>query len=273
MIQRNDNMMITKEITREKLREFNLNTQSAPILDVSELNLYREANHILDNISFSVESGTLVGIVGPNGAGKSTLLNVIAGLLEPTSGHITINREKGRKHDPLAYVPQREQLNWHFPLTASEVVMLGRTSQSKWRRRPNQRDKEIVQQCLERVGMWNERSRLLSKLSGGQKQRVLVARALAQEANVILLDEAFEGIDVGAQEYLVGVLRELRDSGIVVLMATHDLTNLADRFYKVLCLNKHVCAFGPPSEAFTPSVLQELYGSHGMEFTQNELGS
>jgi ABC-type Mn2+/Zn2+ transport system ATPase subunit len=238
-------------------------------LNVSEITLYRDTNQILDNVSFSVKSGTLVGIVGPNGAGKSTLLNVIAGLLPPTSGRVKINKQNSPPYDSLAYVPQREQLNWHFPLTSNEVVMLGRTAKIKWPRRPNKRDRDIVRNSLERVGMWDHRSRLLSKLSGGQKQRVLVARALAQEANVILLDEAFEGIDVGAQEYLVGVLRELRDDGIVVLMATHDLTNLADRFDQVLCLNRHVCAFGPPSEAFTPKVLQELYGSHGMEFTQN----
>ena len=133
--------------------------------------------------------------------------------------------------------------------------------------RPNDQDREYMKYCLNRVGMWIHRTDLMPELSGGQRQRVFIARALAQEAEVFLLDESFSGVDVGAQKYLVEVLRELRDEGKVILMATHDLTNLAERFDKVLCLNHHVCAYGPPAEVFTPEVLEELYGAHGVNFT------
>ena len=120
--------------------------------------------------------------------------------------------------------------------------------------------------------MWEQRSSLITELSGGQRQRVFIARALAQEASVILLDEAFSGVDVGAQEEIVKVLQSLRDEGRVVLLATHDLTNLAERFDQVLCLNHHVCACGPPEDAFTPEVMEEMYGSHGIEFDPNHFG-
>ena len=144
--------------------------------------------------------------------------------------------------------------------------MLGRSQRIGLFRRPGKRDRDAVESSLRRVGLWEQRSALVAELSGGQRQRVFVARALAQEAEIILLDEAFSGVDVGSQEGLVSVLQELRDDGKVVLIATHDLTNLAQRFDEVLCLNHHVCAFGPPEIAFTEDVLEELYGSHGVEF-------
>ena len=139
--------------------------------------------------------------------------------------------------------------------------------------RPGRKEKEMVRSCLGRVGLWEQRSSLITELSGGQRQRVFIARALAQEASVILLDEAFSGVDVGAQEEIVKVLQSLRDEGRVVLLATHDLTNLAERFDQVLCLNHHVCACGPPEDAFTPEVMEEMYGSHGIEFDPNHFSS
>ena len=142
-------------------------------------------------------------------------------------------------------MPQRESVNWRFPVTVMDVVMTGRCCKLGWFRRPGKKDREIVNVCLGRVGMWDYRSALMTELSGGQRQRVFVARALAQEANVLLLDEAFSGVDIGAQEELVEVLRALRDEGRIILLATHDLTNLAGRFDEVLCLNCHVCACGP----------------------------
>lgn len=221
---------------------------------------------MLDNVSFSVGPGTLMGVVGPNGAGKSTLFNAIAGTTRTGGGKILIRGSSGHKNSVLAYVPQSEKVNWRLPLTVADVVMLGRIPQIGWLRRPSQRDHDRVRASLERVGAWNQRSALVTELSGGQKQRVFVARALAQGADILLLDEAFSGVDVGSQEGLVTVLRGLRDEGRIVLIATHDLTNLADRFDQVLCLNHHVCAWGPPENAFTPSVLKELYGAHGVVF-------
>lgn len=222
----------------------------------------------LSDITFEVDAGTLMGVVGPNGAGKSTLFNAIAGLLPVRHGKVTLNRADPESGE-LAYVPQRESVNWRFPVTVMDVVMMGRCCRLGWFRRPGKKDREIVNVCLGRVGLWDLRSALMTELSGGQRQRVFVARALAQEASVLLLDEAFSGVDAGAQEELVEVLRTLRDEGRIVLLATHDLTNLADRFDQVLCLNCHVCACGPPDQVFTTEVMEELYGAHGIRLTMD----
>ena len=223
----------------------------------------------LSDVTFDVEAGTLMGVVGPNGAGKSTLFNAIAGLLPVRQGRVTLDGV-GVRNGALAYVPQRESVNWRFPVSVLDVVMMGRCCNLGWFRRPGKRDRELVKACLGRVGLWDYHSAPMTELSGGQKQRVFVARALAQEASVLLLDEAFSGVDVAAQEDLIEVLRTLRDEGRIVLLATHDLTNLSSRFDQVLCLNRHVCACGPPAQVFTSEVLEELYGSHGVDFTVDE---
>lgn len=238
-----------------------------PVLSVEGVSVDWGGFRVLDDVSFSAVAGTLMGVVGPNGAGKTTLFNVISGVLPALEGRVLFGGEDAdRSKGALAYVPQRERVNWRFPLSVAEVVMLGRSQGIGLFRRPGQRDREAVESSLRRVGLWGQRSALVAELSGGQRQRVFVARALAQEAEIILLDEAFSGVDVGSQEGLVSVLQELRDDGKVVLIATHDLTNLAQRFDEVLCLNHHVCAFGPPETAFTAEVLEELYGAHGVEF-------
>ena len=222
----------------------------------------------LSDITFDVEAGTLMGVVGPNGAGKSTLFNAIAGLLPVRQGKVTLHRA-GQERGGLAYVPQRESVNWRIPVTVMDVVMMGRCCRMGWFQRPGRRDREIVKACLGRVGLWDQRSALMTELSGGQKQRVFVGRALAQEASVLLLDEAFSGVDVAAQEALIGVLRTLRDEGRIVLLATHDLTNLAGRFDQVLCLNRHLCACGPPDQVFTSEVMEQMYGAHGVSLTMD----
>ncbi len=226
----------------------------------------------LSNITFDVDAGTLMGVVGPNGAGKSTLFNAIAGLLPVRHGKVTLH-QVDRRSGALAYVPQRESVNWRFPMSVLDVVMMGRCCKLGWFRRPGKRDRELVKACLGRVGLWNRRSSLMTELSGGQRQRVFVARALAQEASVLLLDEAFSGVDVGAQEGLVEVLQTLRDEGRIVLIATHDLTNLSSRFDEVLCLNRHVCACGPPGQVLTSQVMEDLYGDHGVRLATDGSGS
>ena len=222
----------------------------------------------LTGVDFEVGPGTLMGVLGPNGAGKSTLFGAIAGTLPVTHGSVTLVGDGARK-GALAYVPQRDTVNWRFPATALDVVMMGRCFNAGLLHRLGRKDRNIARQCLERVGLWDRRDALMVELSGGQRQRVFVARALAQEAVILLLDEAFSGVDVGAQEGLVNVLQSLRDEGRIVLLATHDVSNLARRFDQVLCINRHVCACGPPEIAFTAEVLEELYGSHGVEFASN----
>ncbi len=218
----------------------------------------RNGFRALTDVSFDVGPGQLVGVVGPNGAGKSTLFDAVAGVAPLVEGSIDRCGE-------LAYVPQRDSINWRFPATVHDVVMMGRYGPGGWFRRPGKADRNIVCACLERVGLWDRRSSPVTQLSGGQRQRVFIARALAQEANILMLDEAFSGVDVGAQEGIVGVLQSLCDEGRTVMLATHDLTNIAERFDLILCINRHVCAFGPPAQAFTADVLEELYGSHGID--------
>ena len=232
----------------------------------------RGGHTALTDVSFSVGPGTLTGVLGPNGAGKSTLFGAIAGTLPVAQGNVKLVGAAAAR-GALAYVPQRDSINWAFPATVSDVVTMGRTWNLGLFRQPGRRDRDAVRDCLERVGMWEQRSSLITELSGGQRQRVFIARALAQEACCVLLDEAFSGVDVGAQESIVEVLQTLRDEGKIVLLATHDLTNLSQRFDRVLCINHHVCAYGPPSEAFTTEVLEELYGSHGIEFAPGHFTS
>ena len=241
-------------------------------LSIQDVAVEFDGHMALRDVTFEVDAGTLMGVVGPNGAGKSTLFNAIAGLLPVRRGKVTLHRVD-QKSGELAYVPQQESVNWRFPVTAMDVVMMGRCCRQGWFRRPGKRDRELVNACLGRVGLWDHRAALMTELSGGQRQRVFVARALAQEASVLLLDEAFSGVDVGAQEDLVEVLQTLRDEGRIVLLATHDLTNLAGRFDQVLCLNRHVCACGPPDQVFTSEVMEKLYGAHGVRLTMDGAGS
>ena len=236
-----------------------------PGITVEKVTVKRGGHTALSEVSFTVGPGTLMGVLGPNGAGKSTLFESIVGILPLAQGTVKLHGSAS-VDGGLAYVPQRDSINWSFPATVLDVVGMGRWSNSFKFWGNGRGDRDLIRLCLDRVDMWDERASLVTELSGGQRQRVFIARALAQEASVILLDEAFSGVDVGAQEGIVEVLRTLRDEGKIVLLATHDLTNLAARFDEVLCINHHVCACGPPDEVFTNDVLEELYGSHGIEF-------
>ena len=243
-------------------------TVSDPGITMEDVTVMRGGHTALTEVTFSVGQGTLMGVLGPNGAGKSTLFEAIVGLLPLAKGTVKLHGS-ANENGGVAYVPQRDKINWQFPATVQDVVTMGRGWNVGWFRQPGRQDREIVRDCLDRVDLWDKRKSLVTELSGGQRQRVFIARALAQEASVILLDEAFSGVDVGAQEGIVEVLQTLRDEGRVVLLATHDLTNMAQRFDQILCINHHVCAQGPPDVAFTPEVLEELYGSHGIEFAAN----
>ena len=241
---------------------------SDPGISMEDVTVMRGGHTALTEVTFSVGPGTLMGVLGPNGAGKSTLFEAIVGLLPLSKGTVKLHGS-ANENGGVAYVPQRDKINWQFPATVQDVVTMGRGWNVGWFRQPGRQDREMVRDCLDRVDLWDKRKSLVTELSGGQRQRVFIARALAQEASIILLDEAFSGVDVGAQEGIIGVLQTLRDEGRVVLLATHDLTNMAQRFDQILCINHHVCAQGPPDVVFTPEVLEELYGSHGVEFAVN----
>lgn len=232
-------------------------------IKIEEVSVTIGETKVLDRISFIIEHGLMVALVGPNGAGKSTLFKAILGLTPVDSGIIEIHGSSFSKvAGELAYIPQDEDVNWSFPITAWDVVMLGRQRKIGLFKKPGQTDRDIVESCLRRVALYSRKDALINELSGGQRQRIFIARALAQEAHTLLLDEAFSGVDVASQEGLMDMLKSLRDEGKTIFISTHDLNNMSERFDLVCCLNKHICAFGPPSQAFTPEVVEELYGSH-----------
>ena len=232
-----------------------------------------DGNLVLDDVSFSVGKGVLTALVGPNAGGKSTLFNAIAGIQEVVHGSIHVNGQNPKNSKgAISYIPQRENVNWRFSLTAEEVVNLGLVKNTSIFGFSNKKNVKIVESALERVNMLQDKKQLISEMSGGQRQRVFIARALCQQANILLLDEAFSGVDVASQFGLIDTLKDLRDEGKTIIIATHDLNTLADRFDEVICLNRHVCAQGSPDTAFTPEVLEELYGSHPDMFYGHSLG-
>ena len=239
-----------------------------PSITVEEIDVERGGHVALTGISFAVGPGTLMGVLGPNGGGKSTLFDAIAGLLPIAKGRLEVRGVE--RSGAVAYVPQRDNINWRFPATIHDVVMMGRGNLG-WLQRPSRQDKETVRECLDRVNLWDRRSSSVTELSGGQRQRVFIARALAQEARIILMDEAFSGVDVASQEDIIEVLQSMRNEGRIIIISTHDLTNIAQRFDRILCINHHMCSYGSPEEAFTPEVLREMFGSHGMEFTHHHV--
>jgi manganese/iron transport system ATP-binding protein len=236
--------------------------QDKPILEVDRLSVRYESGMALDQVSFHLHRGERVAVVGPNGAGKSTLFKVIAGVLEPSSGRASIAGEGPGGHICIAYVPQRSQVDWSFPVTVSDVVMMGRTSKVGLLRWPKRKDRELVRQALADVGMEAFSRRQISELSGGQQQRMFIARALAQEAELMLMDEPLNGVDVQSQEVIFGILDELRRRSVTILVATHDLDQAADRFDRVLLLNHRLLGFGAPQEVFTTERLLAAYGGH-----------
>ena len=229
---------------------------------------------ILDDVSFSIKKGTLVGVVGPNGGGKTTLFNTILGLVSITHGSIKIKGlDPKQTSGMIGYVPQKEELNWNFPVTAKEVVQMGITNNNSLRPIPSKKDHQIIEESLSKVDLLDRINDRVENMSGGQRQRVFLARTLAQGAEILLLDEAFSGVDIGSQEKLLDVLKNLKSDGNTILMATHDLNTIGERFDEVLCLNRHCCAFGDPKQVLTKNVLAELYGSHSSMFENHTLGN
>ena len=216
----------------------------------------------LKDVSFTVPAGSRVAVVGPNGAGKTTLLKLIAGALKPSSGRVRIYGHRPLSHICVAYVPQRSQIDVDFPVTVREVVMMGRIREIGLFRWPTRLDWEEVRRALARVGLEGLGDRQVGELSGGQQQRAFLAQALAQRAELILLDEPLTGLDVPSQEAIFHLLDELRGQGVPALVATHDLNLAADRFDRVLLLNRRVVAYGTPQQVFTRPHLVQAYGGH-----------
>ncbi len=241
-----------------------------PILALNNISMRFNNTLALHNISFELLKGERVAVIGPNGAGKSTLFNILAGVLSPTQGQVDVYGHTPHEDIGIAYVPQRSQVDWKFPVSVVDVVMMGRIRQLGLFRRPHHNDWEIVQQALAVVGMTAFAKRQIGELSGGQQQRVFIARALAQEAHLMLMDEPLTGLDVKSQEGIFTILDTLRQRGVTIMVATHDLNLAAERFDRLMLLKQQIVGFGQASQVFTTELLSQAYsGSMRLINTSN----
>jgi ABC-type Mn2+/Zn2+ transport system ATPase subunit len=233
-----------------------------PAIEVHGLYVSYGAQPVLEDISFNLPPGQLVGIIGPNGAGKTTLLKALLGLIPRASGSVAVaGTATRRRGGPIAYVPQRDAINWRFPATVADVVLMGRYGRLGWLQRPGAHDRAIAQRCIEEVGMAGFADRPIAQLSGGQQQRVFLARALAQEPEVLLLDEPISGVDAPTQEAILAILAGLAAQGKTLLITTHDLRCNMEYFDALLALNRSLVALGPVAQVLTPAVLTRTYGT------------
>jgi manganese/zinc/iron transport system ATP- binding protein len=232
-----------------------------PPIEVHDLTVSYDKKPVLWNIDVVIPEGQIIGIIGPNGAGKSTLIKAIMGLLPAESGWVKIYGEPlERQRRLVGYVPQRESVDWDFPVTVRDVVLMGTYGRLGLLRRPGKSEHELCQRCLEQVGMAAFANRQIANLSGGQRQRVFLARALAQDSRIYLMDEPFVGVDAATESAIIELLRTLKEQGRTLLVVHHDLQTAPDYFDSILMLNMRLVAFGPTTEVFTTSLLQKTYG-------------
>ncbi|MEI6290164.1 MAG: metal ABC transporter ATP-binding protein [Chloroflexota bacterium] len=217
---------------------------------------------ILNDLSFNVPYGARIAVVGPNGAGKSTLFKALVGLLPLRSGRIMIHGiALGNHKDCVAYIPQREEVDWRFPVTVRDVVMMGRYNSRGWFSRVDNADKTAVSRSLDEMGITSLAASSISDLSGGQQQRVFLARALAQDPHILLMDEPFTGVDIRTQEATIALLDRLRDRKVTSIISTHDLNLAATHFDAVLLLNRKLVAYGSSAEVLQQENLLKAFGS------------
>jgi manganese/iron transport system ATP-binding protein len=231
-----------------------------PILDVQHITVRFNGRTALEDVTFHLHAGERIAVVGPNGAGKSTLFKVIAGVLQPSAGEVNIFGSGPRAHVCIAYIPQRSQVDWNFPVSVADVVMMGRSAQLgmlNWR---HKEDWEYVRRALEIVELSDLAERQIGQLSGGQQQRMFIARALAQEAELILMDEPLSGLDMPAQEGLLTLLDTLQNQNVTVMVATHDLDQAARYFDRIMLLNRRIIAFDVPQSVLHTDHLLQAYG-------------
>lgn len=234
-------------------------------LDVRGVSAGYGHHQALDGVTFHIEPGCLAGLVGPNGSGKSTLMKVILGMLPAWSGQISILGREGKpRPGVVAYTPQTELVDWDFPVSVADVVLMGRYGQLGLIRRPSAVDRDIAEQAIERVRLTHLARRLIGELSGGERQRALIARALAQQGDLLLLDEPFAGLDATAQHDLLRLFHDLVAEGKTLFVSTHDLSCVAEDFDHAVLLNRRVIAFGRPSDVFTEESLNAAFERHLM---------
>ncbi|AWW28699.1 manganese ABC transporter ATP-binding protein [Echinicola strongylocentroti] len=232
-----------------------------PAVEVHDLMVSYGQNPVLWNIDLTLPSGALIGILGPNGAGKSTLIKAIMGLIEANSGYSRLfDQELNQVRNRVSYVPQRESVDWDFPASALDIVMMGTYHHLGLFKRPGKKEKELALACLEKVNMKAFAKRQISELSGGQQQRVFIARALAQQADIYFMDEPFAGVDMSTEKALVELFREMTASGKTVIVVHHDIYSAGTYFDWLIMLNMHLVASGPTKEVLTEELLTKTYG-------------
>ncbi|NDI36767.1 metal ABC transporter ATP-binding protein [Chengkuizengella sediminis] len=229
-------------------------------IQVEDLYVSYHGNTALKDVSFSLEAGNLLGIIGPNGAGKSTLIKAILQLIPRDKGQVTFLEKTVKEiRKQVAYVPQRNDIDWDFPITVLETVLLGTYPKIGMFKRPKKNDKEWAYECLKEVGMEKFYKRQIGELSGGQQQRVFLARALAQKAELFFLDEPFVGVDLGSEETIINILKNLSDQGKTVTVVHHDLSKAESYFNKLLLINQELIGFGSVNEVFRPEIMEKAY--------------
>ncbi len=238
-----------------------LQYKAAAPLEIHDLTVAYHKRPVLWGIDIEVPAGQLVGIIGPNGAGKSTLIKAAMGQLPLSSGWVKVFGEPVEKNlKRVGYVPQRESVDWDFPVNVMDVVLMGRYGHLGLLRRPKKADRDIARACLDKVKMLPYADRQISNLSGGQQQRVFLARALAQESDLYFMDEPFAGVDAATEASIVAILHELKEQGKTLLVVHHDLPTAKQYFDSLLLLNMRVVAFGPTESVFQYELLQNTYG-------------
>lgn len=234
---------------------------TVPALESHDLSVRYRRQPVLYGVDVAVSPGNLVGVLGPNGAGKSSFLKAVMGLVPSTSGWVQIFGQPLEKSlSRIGYVPQRESIDWDFPVTVRDVVLMGTYGGLRWYQRPGEEQQKRATEALEKVGMTPYANRQIGELSGGQQQRVFLARALAQNADLYLMDEPFAGVDAATERAIIELLREMRAAGKTVLVVHHDLQTAPRYFDMLMLLNMRLIAFGPTDDVFTPELLEKTYG-------------
>lgn len=243
--------------------------RDTPAIEVENLTVSFGPKPALLDVSLTVEQGTLVGVIGPNGAGKSTLIKAILGFVKPDFGTVRIlGTPSDKTRGKVAYVPQRGAVDWDYPITVYEVAMMGRYGNIPWWRDPGPHDRELVEQALDMVRMSDFHDRQIGKLSGGQQQRVFMARALAQGADVLLLDEPFAGVDAATERAILDVLDRAKTSGRTLVVVHHDLATAAEYFDRLALIKQRLYAYGQPDAVLNPELLAEVYEGTLRAFSQ-----
>lgn len=242
-----------------------------PVLEVRNLTVAYNNALVLWDINVSIPRGTLLAIVGPNGAGKTTLIKTILGFMHPIAGRIFIFGKPYSRHARhIAYVPQRSAVDWDFPASVFDMVLMGRYGHLGWIKRPRKEDKEKAWQALEAVGLTSYAQRPIGQLSGGQQQRGFLARALVQDAPIYLMDEPFVGVDMATEKIMVSLLKKLRDTGKTIIIVHHDLQTVREYFDSVLLLNRTCIAYGPVNKVLVPEYVCAAYDEQRIFYTNKD---